>query len=105
MRVYFHGGPLNGQLREIPDGSDSWDAYVAPMIEMTFKEKEVLAQPIAAQTVTYVQTKDPFIHTKLGLVRREWTDYGIALVPYPIDVFVPRNTVDANGMPGGHRWN
>lgn len=105
MRVYFHGGPLNGQLQEIPDGRDSWDAYVAPKIEMTFKEKEVLAQPIVPQIVTYVPTGDPFLRVQLGLARAVWTDHGVEVTLGPIDVFVPRNTVDAEGMPANHRWN
>lgn len=93
MKVYFHGGPKNGQFEEIPDGRDWWEVYIPPVIEMTFKEKEVLAQPITPRIVTYVQAR-------LG------GPYGkAAIFQHGCRMFVPSNSVKPDGTEADHRWN
>lgn len=105
MKVYFHGGPKDGKFEEIPDGRDRWDVYVPPVIEMTFKPKEALAQPIAPQIVTYVPSSDLATYIRLGLAHETIGEFGLSVTFSPVVVFVPRNTVDADGKPANHRWN
>lgn len=101
MRVYFHGGPLNGQLQEIPDGRDRWDIYVGPSLSTCFTSPisgdAPIPPPAPPRVVTYVPSGDFMLRFRLR------TQLGLALLGG--NVFVPRNTVDADSMPANHRWN
>ena len=94
MRVYFHGGPHDGEFEEIPDGRDRWDVYVRPKeLDLPFAKFKDLPTPKALQIVTYVPSGDWRLKVLLGLFLTD------------IHVFVPRNTVNALGMPADYRMN
>lgn len=108
MKVYFHGGPKNGQFEEIPDGRDRWDVYVGPSLSTCFSSSISGDAPPPITTprvVTYVPCNDLATYTRLGLAQETIGDFGLSVTFSPVVVFVPSNSVKSDGTPANHRWN